>query len=965
MLASVGGTGTLRSLSSERADARCPNAESTVGRSREVVDLAQRLLAGRPVLLEGPAGIGKTHLARAVLHRLSESGYSAIEALGGSSSPDVPLGPFVQLVPALVGEVPLAGLIATTLDGLRRRAGQGPVAVLADDVDLFDEASAVLLGHLVRAGHVRMIATCRNLNTLAPPLASLLAEGHLDLSQVGPLEARDVAALAATLLGEALAPASGTMVHDITGGNPLWVTQLIRAASARDALTPSPAGLQLDATDAIGGLDRLLVLRLGRLGPEERDAIDLLAVAGALPLDLFESLVGPDLPAALAHRGLVTAPQSLGEPTVQLAHPLYRHCALAGLGVLEVRDLLRRLIAAARCQADTSRTSLVRLALWHAELGEHFEPDRLGVAARELHWGLLDLVRRHLAGDRGAGRGDESGWAVGLGSAAARAAAAYRLASAAWEEDRTFANGIALARSLATFRPELSEEMVAVLDALRDLARSDEDRAWLAVCQAIWLFWTLGDREGALSELAVVKRALGAPWDAVVESTAAGLRVQIGEIATAMSMLENIEIDDTAPPAVQLTMHSPLAAGLSLSGRLVDGVERARASVEMALLLGEESTVSMMELLISQYWGMLCLHRYEETAAGARAIADLLAQTEDYEPRALFAGMEARALLFSGRPVTAVDKVANAIRWHGSLSMFGFRPLLHSTRALALVWTGRTEEARAECGEARRWHQPPRPFDAELDLAEAVVLAAEGRRTRHRSLRGSPPGTPRRRGAGTTPSSRHTQRCGSNRRPRPSRRSRPPRQGSTTRPRHCHWRTAGHSSMATRRGWGRSPSTRSTAVSTCSRSRCWRLRSHGCRHTGRAHCGTVCPSASSDNGHGVRALVPPCWWSTRRPPHSRRGSWRSRPSPVGAGRPRPSPTSSRCRSGPSRATSTVPLPSWVSSREKTSARSSARRPFRRGPDGSVAGLTVGGPPRKLALPVRRLDALGSRRCTTR
>ena len=278
--------------------------------------------------------------------------------------------------------------------------------------------------------------------------------------------------------------------------------------------------------------------------------------------------------------------------------------------------------------------------------------------------------------------------------------------------------------------------MVAVLDALRDLARSDEDRAWLAVCQAIWLFWTLGDREGALSELAVVKRALGAPWDAVVESTAAGLRVQIGEIATAMSMLENIEIDDTAPPAVQLTMHSPLAAGLSLSGRLVDGVERARASVEMALLLGEESTVSMMELLISQYWGMLCLHRYEETAAGARAIADLLAQTEDYEPRALFAGMEARALLFSGRPVTAVDKVANAIRWHGSLSMFGFRPLLHSTRALALVWTGRTEEARAECGEARRWHQPPRPFDAELDLAEAVVLAAEGRRTQASKLAG-------------------------------------------------------------------------------------------------------------------------------------------------------------------------------------------------------------------------------------
>lgn len=725
-MASVRGTENLRSLEARGSRSRGGRQTHTVGRARELSELGSWIRERRMIVLEGPAGIGKTHLARAVLSELSADGVSVVEILGGSASPEVPLGPFVHVVPAVVGDVPLAGLIASTLDTFRRQSELGELAVLADDIDLFDEASAVLMAHLMRAGHCAVIATCRNPGALAAPLTSLVAERWVELYQVEPLGARHVAQLSAALLGGELEPAAGLMVHKVTGGNPLWVTELMRAAKARQAVVPGPGGLELEESAAVGGLDSLLLLRLSHLSEDERLAIELLAVAGALPLNFLEHLAGNKVTSTLASRGLITAPLTLGEPNVQLAHPLYRHCVLARLQPLEIRGRLRQLITAAQSELDATGANLVRLALWHAELGEHFEPARLSVAAKELHWGLLELVRRRLAGEEGDGT-SESGWALGLASAEARAVATYRLAAAAWAEERTFANGLALARSLATFRPELAAEMVSVLEALRELARTDEDRAWLAMYEALWLFWTMGDRQGALEGLKKAQNSLGQPWEIVVRATAAGLGVQLGDVADSMEILERLELDESIPPPVRLTVDSPLAAGLNLSGRLDEGIERARSSVEIGLQLGGDSTVATMELLISQYWGLVCRGDYQETVEGARAIGELLAQTEDNEVRALFVGIEARAMLFQGRPAGAERRVNDALRWHGSLSMFGFRPLLHTTRALSLAWSGRCEEAKSECAEARRWHQPPRPFDADLDIAEVLVLAGEGR----------------------------------------------------------------------------------------------------------------------------------------------------------------------------------------------------------------------------------------------
>jgi len=132
----------------------------TIGREQLLSDLVRHLeRQDGPILLSGPAGIGKTHLARASIGRLVDIGADAEEIIGGGAPSAVPLGPAAHLVPAIAGDVPLAGLIAAALDGLRRRAVERRLIVLADDIDLLDAASATLVGHLARMERVAIVAT--------------------------------------------------------------------------------------------------------------------------------------------------------------------------------------------------------------------------------------------------------------------------------------------------------------------------------------------------------------------------------------------------------------------------------------------------------------------------------------------------------------------------------------------------------------------------------------------------------------------------------------------------------------------------------------------------------------------------------------------------------------------------------------------------------------------------------------
>jgi hypothetical protein len=562
-----------RSVAPVRPVGQAAGVRPTFGRDQLLTELVKHL--GRqdgPIILSGPAGIGKTHLARASIRLLVDDGADSEEIIGGGAPSAVPLGPAAHLVPAIAAEVPLAGLIAGALDGLRRRAADRRLIVLADDIDLLDDASATLIGHVARVERVAIVGTSRRPVRPRHLFADLWRDDSIRIVSLDPLSPPEAAELAAFYAGGPLDPSSGLRMFDITGGNPLWITELTRAAVSRGALRPGRTGLRLDTEVAVGGLDRILTDRISDLTPAERDALDLVAAGGPLPSGLLQSMIGAEPLVSLAEAGLVEVTGSRRDPVIRFAHPLHRQLVRSAQPANQVQSLLRRLLAAEappgpvdRAVDPGERASLVRLALWHAQMGEAFDPQALGWAAQEVRWGLLEVVRRHLAGEPVAPEGSDAAAAIGLQRPDERAGVAHMLAEGAWKEARTFANGMALAR-LLTFQPDKSAEALEVFDSLRSLAVTEAERAAVATIHGIWLHWIARDRPGAAALLTKAEAELGPPWRSMVASTRAGLAVHCGATAEGLVALEAAWPGDDAASVVKVSNWSP-RAGVARSGR--------------------------------------------------------------------------------------------------------------------------------------------------------------------------------------------------------------------------------------------------------------------------------------------------------------------------------------------------------------------------------------------------------------
>lgn len=356
------------------------------GRDRELEAALNALHAGaRLVSVHGAAGVGKSRLLAEVAARLAASGTHTVQLGGSAILAVVPLGALSAQFPGLSpydGSAPdPARLFAEASAALARAAAGRPSVLVVDDATLLDATSLLLVAQLAAAGQARLLVSLRPGDPLPEHLvASWNAARDLRID-LAPLGADAARALLEGALGGAVAHRTVATLLSASGGNPLYLRELVLGARDAGTLTDATGVWQLAGDlSATPTLRELVLARLGQLDAAARDVLERLAVCGELRADQLPgdpaTVVRPAL-AALESAGLVAVTAS----GVSIAEPVHATVLTASMSRLRVEDVLaeQALLLAERAGGSPD---LLQVTLWQLEAGLAVDAEVILTATR-------------------------------------------------------------------------------------------------------------------------------------------------------------------------------------------------------------------------------------------------------------------------------------------------------------------------------------------------------------------------------------------------------------------------------------------------------------------------------------------------------------------------------------------------------------------------------------------------------
>jgi DNA-binding CsgD family transcriptional regulator len=395
-------------------------AAQLLERERELSEFGKALTEaqdgrGQFVLVEAPAGLGKTSLLRAASETAAEAGFTCLRARASELERDFAYGCVRQLLESTVAKVsdaerdrlfegaaalskplfaptgsPLASPSADSAFSMRHGlywllnnlAAEGPVALLVDDLHWSDTESLRFLAYLaprLDGLPLAVVASTRSAEGDTGEVARLAASPETTVLRPGPLSVEATATLCEHRLGADVAPEFVAACREATGGNPFFLEALLREAAEQNLSTDSHEAARVRRIGPAVVAQAVLLRLSGR--PAEATALvravavlgdgtSLAEVAGLAELSEEEAAHTADL---LITLGLLKPADGL-----EFAHPIVREAVYADIGSNERAEAHAR---AARI-LTASGASEERIAAQIAAAEPSGDPDRVELLRR-------------------------------------------------------------------------------------------------------------------------------------------------------------------------------------------------------------------------------------------------------------------------------------------------------------------------------------------------------------------------------------------------------------------------------------------------------------------------------------------------------------------------------------------------------------------------------------------------------
>jgi DNA-binding NarL/FixJ family response regulator len=527
-----------------------------------LVDQGGLVVAGRP-------GVGKTRFASDLADHARALGYSVEAVVATRSASSIPFGLLAHLA-GQRSDLPSRTEMLTRLqEAFAARAAAGSLLVVVDDAHLVDGGTAAVLHAVASARRVRLLLTIRSGASPPDAVTGLWKDGQLARIDLGELPPAQMERLVAEILGGPVDIFTKHRLLELCGGNPLFLRETIHAGTVSGALRSVDGIWRWDGRPLVAErLEEVIGERLAEIGADDNVAIQALALAEPLPVEVLVRLIGSPAVESLERSGVVvSAPGAKGRLEARLTHPIYGEVIRARLAKSAEARLLAELADLTVELPGVSVDDRLRAAVWRADSGAPLDMTLTLSSARR----ALALCDFRLS---------------------------LRLAARALEEGGGTEARLVAAHSL--YWTDQFEQCDVLLRELEEPA-TEQQRMEATIVRSSALFWGLDQVDAAKGLIEdQLSRLRGPAERLVLRGHLAALTQWSGDPPAARRLYEQVLSEPAVSSEARLRAAVPAALGAAIDGRHDEAVDLAVATLPDAIDHLQSLPLAAGEIMVVQ-----------------------------------------------------------------------------------------------------------------------------------------------------------------------------------------------------------------------------------------------------------------------------------------------------------------------------------------------------------------------------